>query len=63
MRCVKIVGDAFAICDDDEVIAVVSKCSDTQWGIYPLVACQAIGFPCYIPLHYALEGAMKLVRI
>lgn len=62
MRTVKIICDAFAICEYDEVIAVITKCNDTQWGIYPLVSCEPIGEAQFIPLHHALEEGMKLKR-
>lgn len=60
MRTVKIICDAFAICDDDKVIAVITKCNDSQWGIFPLVRCKPIGVAQFIPLHHALEEGMKL---
>lgn len=62
MRSIRIVADTFAIIDDEEVIAVVTKCNDTQWGIYPVVPCKTIAVSQFIPLRYALEEGMKLQR-
>ena len=60
MRNIKIVCDAFAICDDDCVIAVVTKCNEAQWGIYPTVACDPIAVAQFISLQYAIQEAIKL---
>lgn len=60
-RAIKIVGDCFAICDDDTVIAVVSSVG-TQWRVDPLVPCAPISVPCFIPLHNALQSALDINR-
>lgn len=62
MRSIRIVCDSFAVVEDSDVIAVVTKCNDTQWGIYPLIPCKPIAVAQFIPLRYALEEAIKLER-
>lgn len=61
-RTVKIVFDSFAICEDNIVIAVVTKLTNTQWGVLPMVECEAEPFN-YIPLRDALRQAMDIKRI
>ncbi len=62
MRHIEVVAGAFAIVDDREVVGVVSKCSETQWGFYPLVPGDAPGVSSNLPLQYALAEAMKFRR-
>jgi hypothetical protein len=59
LRCVRIVGDCFAICEDDCVIVIVDKCNDTQWRCTKVVPGTFNGVTYAIPLPYAIEEAMK----
>ena len=61
MRSVKVVGDSFAIMDNDEVIGVVTKTNETQWGFFTLAKGDGFGLN-YVPLQHALEAALKFKR-
>lgn len=62
MRHIEVVGDAFAVVEGDQVLGVVSKCSETQWGFYPIVPGSINGVADHVPLQYALNEAMKFRR-
>jgi hypothetical protein len=61
MRHIEVVGDAFAIIEDRVVIGVVSKCSKTQWGFYPLVPGETPSVVS-LALQFALAEAIKFKR-
>jgi len=61
-RHVAVVAGSFAIMEDDEVIGVVSKMNETQWGFWPLVPGRNNGVGRCVPLQYALEAGLKFIR-
>lgn len=56
MNIIKIVNGVFAVLRDDEVVGVVERSDNTQWGFYPLRG--GVGIQ-YVPLYHALEVAQK----
>lgn len=62
MRHIEVVAGAFAIMEDREVIGVVTKLNETQWGFYRIVSGTPSSQTTYIPLQYALMEGMKFKR-
>ena len=57
MRHIEVVAGSFALVDDNKVLGVVTKTSETQWGFFPLVRGDS-GLN-YVPLQHALEAALE----
>lgn len=56
---IAIVAGNFALVKDNMVIGVVTLTNETQWGFYPLVSGSTSGCHTYVPLHHALQEALK----
>jgi hypothetical protein len=54
-----VVNGSYALEYNGAIVGVVERINDTQWGFYPLVQGYGCGVQTYIPLHYALEEALK----
>lgn len=55
----KVFDEGFALCEQDHVVGVVTKCNDTQWKFVPLVKGEYSGVCDYVPLDHALKVAMS----
>jgi hypothetical protein len=62
MRHIEVVAGAFAIMEDKEVIGIVTKVNDTQWGFFQFVEGTVSEVSSYIPLQNALDEGIKFKR-